>query len=149
MAEVHPDISTSLKEELKEALLDCEYIAKRRVLKVIIEKEALLRTIGLISKISNGEYHLTTITGADLDGDQVELTYFLWLLPQKLRVLIKTRVPKRELKIRSLTDFIPAAVLYERETYEMLGVVFEGHQKLERLFLPEDWPEGSYPLRRD
>lgn len=149
MAEVHLDIVASFKEELKEDLLDCEYIAKRRVLKAVIKKEALLRVIELVSRISNGEYHFTTITGADLDGDQVELTYFLWLLPQKLRVLIKTRVPKGELKIRSLTDTIPATVLYERETYEMLGIVFEGHRKLEKLFLPEDWPEGVYPLRRD
>ncbi|MEM4603680.1 MAG: NADH-quinone oxidoreductase subunit C, partial [Candidatus Nezhaarchaeales archaeon] len=112
------------------------------------DRTLVLKAIEVLNKISRGEVHLTTISGADLGEDFIELTYFLWLLPQRLRVFVKTKLSKDDLKIQSIVSIVPAAVLYEREVYEMLGVAFEGHPKLERLFLPEDWPKDVYPLRR-
>ncbi|MHC1629175.1 MAG: NADH-quinone oxidoreductase subunit C [Candidatus Nezhaarchaeales archaeon] len=32
--------------------------------------------------------------------------------------------------------------------HDLMGIVFKGHPNLERLVLPDDWPEGVYPLRR-
>jgi membrane-bound hydrogenase subunit beta len=138
----------AFKRGLKEGFLGYEYDAKKRVLKLFVEKGALSKLFRLINEICGGEHHVTTITGADLGGEEIELTYFSWLLPQRLRVVIKTRVPKRDSRVQSLVGMAPALILYEREVYEMLGVTFEGHPKLEKLFLPEDWPEGVYPLRR-
>jgi NADH-quinone oxidoreductase subunit C len=48
-----------------------------------------------------------------------------------------------------VVSLLPGAVLYEREVHDLLGVVFDGHPSLERLILPDDWPEGVYPLRKD
>ncbi|MCS7139852.1 MAG: NADH-quinone oxidoreductase subunit C [Nitrososphaerota archaeon] len=149
MAERHLEVLNVLRNELKEALLNVEYLAGRRILVIKVDKASIIRAIDALNKISGGEAHLTTISGADLGTADVELTYFMWLIPQRLRVIIKTVLPKSELKIQSVVNVAPAAILYEREVYEMLGVVFNGHPKLERLFLPEDWPEGVYPLRRD
>lgn len=148
MVEKHLEVLNSLKDELKGGLLDSKYLAERRALMILVGKGSISRAIEVLSKISGGEVHLTTITGADLGGSDVELTYFLWLMPQRLRVIVKTKLPKNDLKIQSIVNIVPAAVLYEREVYEMLGVTFEEHPKLERLFLPEDWPKDVYPLRR-
>ena len=50
-------------------------------------------------------------------------------------------------QIAAITNAVPAATLYEREVNDLFGVVFEGHPKPERLVLPDDWPQGVYPLR--
>jgi len=148
VVEEYPKLAEALRDELKEALISYEYIAEKRAFVALIDRGSLVKALELLDKISGGELHLTSINGADLGGQEIELTYFIWLLPQKIRVLIKTRLPKNDLKVHSAVNVMPAAILYEREVHEMLGVVFEGHPKLERLFLPEDWPEGVYPLRR-
>ncbi len=51
--------------------------------------------------------------------------------------------------VPSITPAVRGAEWAEREAHDMVGVVFEGHPNLERLILPEDWPEGVYPLRKD
>ena len=51
-------------------------------------------------------------------------------------------------KVPSLTDVWTGADYHERETFEMLGIVFEGHPDLRRLLLPEDWNDIP-PLRKD
>jgi Ni,Fe-hydrogenase III component G len=57
-------------------------------------------------------------------------------------------VEKPELKMDSFTDFMPAADWIEREIHEMLGVDFVGHPNLTKLLLPDDWPEGNHPYRK-
>ncbi len=145
----HVKLIELFRKELEGRFLGYEYDPKKRALKLLVERSALSNAFELINRVSDGEYHFTTITGADLDGDDIELTYFLWLLPQRLRVVIKASTPKEDPRVQSIVNVTPAANLYEREVYEMLGVRFEGHPKLEKLFLPEDWPENVHPLRRD
>ncbi len=89
---------------------------------------------------------ISTITGLDL-GDAIELNYHLWC--RKAEVTIRTRVSKLKPEIKTITDIIPGAALYEREVFDLLGVKFLGHPDLKRLVLPESWPEGQHPLRKD
>ena len=49
--------------------------------------------------------------------------------------------------VDSVVPVWPGADFYEREQFDMMGIVFDGHPNLERLLMPEDW-EG-YPLRKD
>ena len=49
----------------------------------------------------------------------------------------------------SVTPFVPACVWGERELRDMFGLIPEGLPDRRRLVLPDDWPSGLYPLRKD
>lgn len=61
-----------------------------------------------------------------------------------VRVVLKD---KNKPEVESLTKVIVGVSWIEREMHELLGINFVGHPNLKRLLLPEDWPEGEYPLR--
>ncbi|MCX7781478.1 MAG: NADH-quinone oxidoreductase subunit C, partial [Negativicutes bacterium] len=63
-------------------------------------------------------------------------------------VILKTRLTDRT-EFPSLTPEIPAAAWYEREIYDMFGLLPAGHPDLRPLVLHENWPRGLYPLRKD
>ncbi|HSM02234.1 MAG TPA: NADH-quinone oxidoreductase subunit C [Acidimicrobiia bacterium] len=65
--------------------------------------------------------------------------------PSRLRILVG--VPGAEPAVPSITGVFAGADFYERETYDLFGIVFEGHPDLTRILLPDDW-EG-HPLRKD
>ena len=90
--------------------------------------------------------HLSTITGLDA-GDAIEIIYHF--VTEGVGLNLRASVPKSGDSIDSITPIIPAAVLYEREVTDLLGVTFTGHPDPRRLILPEDWPEGQHPLRKD
>jgi Ni,Fe-hydrogenase III large subunit/Ni,Fe-hydrogenase III component G len=58
-------------------------------------------------------------------------------------------VPEGAERIDSITPLIPGASWSEREFQDMIGVTAEGLPDARRLVLPDDWPEGMHPLRRD
>lgn len=89
-------------------------------------------------------YHLSTITGQDLD-DEIELLYHFW---EHGGLTLRTGLPRDHARIETITDLIPGATYYEREVAEMLGVTFVGHANLQRLVLPDDWTGGP-PLRHE
>ncbi|MEM2083837.1 MAG: NADH-quinone oxidoreductase subunit C, partial [Nitrososphaerota archaeon] len=62
---------------------------------------------------------------------------------------VKTSIDKNNPEIDTITDIIPGASFYEREIYDLLGVNFIGHPNLKRVILPENWPKGVYPLRKE
>jgi len=66
---------------------------------------------------------------------------------EKRYVIIKTFA--EELKIPSITPVICGANWAEREAMDMIGIEFEGHPEPERLIMPDDWPNGVYPLRKE
>jgi NADH-quinone oxidoreductase subunit C/D len=62
-------------------------------------------------------------------------------------VRLKVALPGSFPRLRSIADLWPSANWYEREAWDLFGVVFEGHPRLRRLLLPPTW-EG-HPLRKE
>jgi len=68
---------------------------------------------------------------------------------EKLWLIIWCRVPWHDPRYPSATPRVPAANWYEREARDLLGLEPVGHPDPRRLVLPDDWPDGIYPLRND
>ena len=62
---------------------------------------------------------------------------------------VLTQLPEDDLKIDSIANMVPAASWAEREMRDLLGIEPVGHRYLKRLVLPDGWPEGKHPLRKD
>ena len=58
-------------------------------------------------------------------------------------------VPKDEPVLQTVTGYFPAAELYEREMVDLLGMQVQGLPPGTRYPLPDGWPAGQYPLRKD
>ena len=58
-------------------------------------------------------------------------------------------LPPEEPRIDSITGMVPAASWAEREMRDLVGIEPVGHRYLKRLVLPDGWPEGNHPLRKD
>jgi Ni,Fe-hydrogenase III component G len=93
-----------------------------------------------------GPLHLSTITGNDRGG-HIDLIYHF--VADGVSLNVRASVDKGVDEIETITPIVPAAIMYEREITDMFGVTIAGHPDPRRLVLPEDWPEGDYPLRRD
>lgn len=63
------------------------------------------------------------------------------------RLLIKVGVPNEDPSLPSISMVYPGANFYERETWDMFGIVFDGHPDLTRLLMPDEW--DGHPLRKD
>jgi len=96
--------------------------------------------------------HFAVISGSDT-GEEIKLTYHFSLYygerSKEISLNLTTNLPKNNLKIPTITDLIPGAQTSEREIKEMLGVTIEGLPDLPNVFLPQDFPKGVYPLRKD
>jgi NADH-quinone oxidoreductase subunit C len=68
-------------------------------------------------------------------------------LARGTRVRLKAQAAMPECRVPSLTSIWPAANWHERETYDLLGIRFDGHPDLRRILMPDTW-EG-HPLRKD
>lgn len=87
------------------------------------------------------------------DGPGAELVSFYHLIkvsdnadrPEEVR--IKVFLPRQDPRVPSLYWIWKSADWQERETYDMYGIVYEGHPNLKRILMPEDWV--GWPLRKD
>ncbi|ADT84463.1 NADH-quinone oxidoreductase subunit C [Thermococcus barophilus] len=85
-------------------------------------------------------------------GDRLTAKYhweMFWEQGESLSVIVGTSCPKNDPVLPTITDIFPSSLPYEREVQEFLGIKYEGIPDPRRLFLPDDFPEGIYPLRLD
>jgi NADH-quinone oxidoreductase subunit C len=83
--------------------------------------------------------------GVALERFEVVANYLSHARGRRIRVICQ--VPENDPTVPSLTPVYPGANFPERETYDLFGILFDGHPELTRILMPDDW-EG-HPLRKD
>ncbi len=113
---------------------------------VEIKPEAIVRVAEYLFREIGARFNIAS----GVDGrDHMEILYHFTVEEIDLVISLRVTLPKTKLEINSLTSVFTAARWIEREIHELLGINFIGHPELKRLLLPEDWPQGVYPLRKD
>jgi len=91
---------------------------------------------------------LSAISGVDYpERSAIEVVYCLDSTAHNHWLVLKVSLPRQDPRVRTVENIWRTADWHERETYDLVGVVFEGHHNLVRILCPEDW-EG-HPLRKD
>jgi NADH-quinone oxidoreductase subunit C len=80
-------------------------------------------------------------------AERFEVVVNLLSLSMRQRVRIRVQVPENDPVVPTLTDIYSGTEAMEREAFDMVGIIFEGHPDLTRILMPDDW-EG-HPLRKD
>ena len=130
---------------------------------VVVQRENLRAAVKALADARWG--YLITITGLDLPwpkpkasapappapaGDPMEdkLEALYHFTEGPVVATIRVTVPYADARVPSICPIVPTATLYERELQEMFGFVVEETPVADRLVLPDDWPDGVYPLRK-
>ncbi|PEB42833.1 NADH-quinone oxidoreductase subunit C [Bacillus pseudomycoides] len=77
----------------------------------------------------------------------MEVYVHLFSYGKRQSVAVKVKVDREAPRVASIAPLWHGANWPEREAYDLLGVVFEGHPNLTRILMPDDW--AGYPLRKD
>jgi NADH-quinone oxidoreductase subunit C len=89
---------------------------------------------------------LSNESGVDYK-DRIEVVYHLFSYSKRHGAVLKIKLPRDNPKVATLEGVWKSANWMEREIFDLLGVIFEGHSDLRRILMPEDWV--GFPLRKD
>jgi len=89
--------------------------------------------------------HMSSVTGIDL-MDNLEVTYHVNNYYNGIVLELRVSIPLDDLHVDSITPIWEGANWHERETYELFGIIFDNHPKLERLLTPETY--SFFPFRK-
>jgi NADH-quinone oxidoreductase subunit C len=91
----------------------------------------------------------SSVSGVDYFGtpDRLHSVYHLVSMTYRRRLRLEVAVSVEDPHVPSVASVYPTADWHERETYDMYGIVYDGHPALTRILMPDDW-EG-HPQRKD
>jgi len=90
------------------------------------------------------------VSGVHYPGDagrELHAVYHFTSMTYNRRIRVEVSVSDADPHIPSLCSVYPALDWHERETFDMFGIVFDGHPALTRILMPDDWP--GHPQRKD
>jgi NADH-quinone oxidoreductase subunit C len=117
------------------------YVERERVLDLCrtLRDDAALR-FELCSSVSGVDY------GADVVR-RLHVVYQLLSMTYRRRIRLEVALDLDDPHVPSVVEVYPTADWHERETWDMFGIVFDGHPALTRILMPDDW--DGHPQRKD
>jgi NADH-quinone oxidoreductase subunit C len=101
----------------------------------------------LCSSVSGVDYQDSGGPAPDPGRPRLHVVYHLTSMTYRRRIRLEVAVTAEDPHVPSVTRVYPTADWHERETWDMFGVVFDGHPALTRILMPDDW--DGHPQRKD
>ena len=80
-------------------------------------------------------------------GRELHAVYHLLSMTHNRRIRLEVTCPEEDPQVPSVVGVYPTADWHERETWDMFGIVFDGHPAMTSILMPDDWP--GHPQRKD
>jgi len=122
------------------------YDKSARRIYIDVDRKDLVELARFIFKGLDARFNIAS--AAD-HPDKIEIVYHFNLDPLGLIINIRIYAPKGDCEVESLLPMMKGAEWIEREVHELFGVKFKNHPNMKPLLLPDDWPKGKYPLRKE
>ena len=140
-----------LQHELPDAILSSDDTLDE--VTIHIPRERLVEVARLLRDHEEAGYDLPLfVTAVDWpdrepEAPRFDIVYQLRSMQHNDVVRLVVQVPEDDPRVPSLEGVFAGMDWHEREAYDLLGIVFEGHHDLRRILLPDDWT--GHPLRKD
>ena len=118
-------------------------------LTLVVKREEIVRVLRMLHDDTRTRFiSIADIAGADYPGreERFDVVYHLLSPTQNLRIRVKVSTDTQSM-VPSATEVFPGAEWYEREAYDMFGILFSGHPDLRRILT--DYGFDGHPLRKD
>ncbi|MGH3774269.1 MAG: NADH-quinone oxidoreductase subunit C [Pseudonocardiaceae bacterium] len=92
----------------------------------------------------------SSVSGVDYGPEvaqRLHVAYHLTSMTYRRRIRLEVAVAVDDAQVPSVVEVYPTADWHERETWDMFGIVFDGHPALTRILMPDDW--DGHPQRKD
>jgi NADH-quinone oxidoreductase subunit C len=119
----------------------------RKELTITVAKENIVAACQAVQAAGYNFFEDVTAVDWYPQEPRLQLSYHIVSHSLKERVRLAVQLDSSDLALDSITPVWPSANFYEREVFDLFGVRFEGHPRLTRIMMPEDWQ--GHPLRKD
>ena len=118
---------------------------------IVVPRELIVAACTFLKTAPGLEFNfLADLCGFDRGPEEeprFEVNYHLFSTTRHHRVRLKVVLSEDDMHVPTVSNVWRTANWHERETYDLFGVVFDGHPDLRRILLPDDWQ--GHALRKD
>ncbi|MFN8195628.1 MAG: NADH-quinone oxidoreductase subunit C [Nocardioidaceae bacterium] len=148
------DVADALEARLRDGGLEQavdRVVIHRGEITFHVRREDLLAVAQLLRDDERLRFELCSgVSGVHYPGDtgrELHAVYHLLSMTHNRRIRLEVTCPDSDPHIPSVVGIYPTNDWHERETWDMFGIVFDGHPALARILMPDDWP--GHPQRKD
>ena len=151
------DVEAEMSEQTVETQHGCPVVVSHGQRVLLVDRSEYVRVVKALA--DEGFDMCIDLTGVDYSAmpdralaagvapGRFEVVVNLLSITNRERIRLRIQVPEDDCTVPSIFDVHPGAEAHERETFDMFGIVFDGHPDMTRILMPEDW--DGHPLRKD
>ena len=143
--------NTELQSVISSWISDLSFQSEgKQYFTITVPKEKLRE---LMIKLKNEDAtsfdYLFSLTAVDRIPNNFEVVYHMESTKFRHIICVITHTEDREhnISVDTISDVFPTANFHEREAYDLMGIIFNGHPDMRRLFMQDNWV--GHPLRKD